>query len=324
MPSVSIRPLWQNPLRRMLRTWSATGWLPGYQYQIMQRWGARLSDGDSVSATLPNGCVMQCDLRDEVQRQIYFLGAYEPIEAFLFSHLLQPGMTVVDAGANVGQFSLLASTAVGPAGQVHSFEPIPANMHKLSDHVRTNACDNVVLNAAALWHEAAELSLGSLEHLENAGTFSVGLCNQGPAVSANAVTLDQYAAERKLIQLDMIKMDIEGAEWFALRGARHTLTKFAPLILLEVCQTTCERLDYDTSEIFDLLKSLGYRAWRIGQSCEETRELDNLHGIQQANVIFAVSQPNWPKSWDLKSCLKWAHSSANPAISPRLLPRNAA
>ena len=90
------------------------------------RCGPRLAETEFQRAVLPNGCSMHCDLRQHVDRHIYYLGAYEPVESYLFTRLLQPGMTVIDAGANIGQYTLLAATAVGSRGTVHCFEPVPA------------------------------------------------------------------------------------------------------------------------------------------------------------------------------------------------------
>src|SRR5205085_1504296 len=84
-----------------------------------------------------------------VQRHIYFQGVYEPVEAYLFSRLAAPGMTVVDAGANVGQYTLIASARVGPSGAVHSFEPVPETYRVLAEHVAANRAANVVANRAA-------------------------------------------------------------------------------------------------------------------------------------------------------------------------------
>ena len=99
--------------RHLLKAWGSSAKAPGLWYQAVERWGTRCGAGKQWLRRLPNGLVMSCDLRDHVQRQIYFQGCYEPVEAYLFCKLIKPGMTVIDAGANVGQYTLLASTSVG-------------------------------------------------------------------------------------------------------------------------------------------------------------------------------------------------------------------
>ena len=123
-----IRPL----LLAALQGWGRTNLVPGYFAWAVERLGPRLAGGeDSLPSTLPNGVRIRCDLRDHIQRAQWFFGAYEPVDSYLVMKLLRPGMNVVDAGANVGQYSVLASTAVGPSGSVHAFEPIPTNLERI-------------------------------------------------------------------------------------------------------------------------------------------------------------------------------------------------
>ena len=210
-------------LRMALRTWARVGKSPGLYYQVVEKFGAGLASGP-LKTRLPNGCVMQCDVTDHVQRHIYFLGVYEAIEASLFCRLLKPGDTVIDAGANVGQYSLLASTQVGPSGQVHAFEPVPRNFAALSRNVQLNNLSNVRLNQIALWNEPSELVFERPEEPDsNNGSF--GAINPGNAASTNqtrvtvpAIPLDQYVEENQLASVDFIKMDIEGASLSSSRA----------------------------------------------------------------------------------------------------------
>src|SRR5437016_14587639 len=94
---------------------------------------------------------MVCDGSEGIQQSISFFGVYEMPSAYLFAKLLRPGMTVVDAGANVGQYTLLAATGVGPTGDVHSFEPVPSVFDVLEANVAHNQLLNVRLNRAGLW-----------------------------------------------------------------------------------------------------------------------------------------------------------------------------
>src|SRR5438445_13396629 len=104
--------LLRPPIRFLLRAVSRYPKAPGYLYQIVERCGARLAV-QPLECQLFNGMKMTCDLADQIQRQIYFVGAYEPIEVYLLRYLLRPGMVVIDAGANVGQHTLIAAGEVG-------------------------------------------------------------------------------------------------------------------------------------------------------------------------------------------------------------------
>lgn len=292
--------------------WGRWGRAPGYRYQFLDLYGTNLAAKDLLPARLPNGAKMLCDLRDHVQRQIWFNGAYEPVEAYLFSQLLEPGMTVLDIGANVGQYTLLASSAVGPTGQVHSFEPVPATFARLQQHVELNQLTNVTLNQAALWMEETTLDLGLAEdQADNIGSYSVGDADvdQGK-ITARAIRLRDYAQDHDLDRLDLVKMDIEGAELFALKGGRALFDRFHPVILLEVNRAALRKLDTEPETLWRFVEDIGYRAWRIGYSPETSGPIPNFDGLNQANVLLHVDQ--LPKAvsegWTYREIMRWART----------------
>ena len=92
------------------------------------------------------GGKFQVDLTDNIQRQIYFQGHYEPEITDLIKRTLKPGDTFVDIGANTGYYTVLASLLVGSEGTVHSFEPIPYIFSEMQANVSLNSLSNVFLN----------------------------------------------------------------------------------------------------------------------------------------------------------------------------------
>lgn len=301
---------YQSVGRSVLRAWARSAKAPGWHYRIMESIGSSLAGDNLVTARLVNGCQMNCDLRDHVQRQIYFLGAYEPITSYLFTRLLHPGMIVIDGGANVGQFTLLASTGVGPHGQVHSFEPVPATFDRLRFHIRSNGLRNVHLNQAALWRQRERLTLSlPQEMLDNLGAYSAGFECSRTEVEAPALTLDDYVAESELQRVDLVKLDVEGAELFALQGMEQVLDRHRPLLLVEVCRETTARFGYDPRDLWTLLHDrFGYSAWSIRDRSRSSRQLDDLNAVVQQNILFYPDElPTEIKGdWDLKTCLRWA------------------
>ena len=299
-----------NPIaataRWALRSWARSRVAPGYFYQAMEAYGPRLAGKAPLAGRLPGGARVECDLRDHVQRHIYFQNVYEPVEAFLFATLVQPGFTVVDAGANVGQYSLLASRAVGPTGRVHAFEPVPRNYERLARHLNANGAANVTAHRAGLWHEPSTIHLGLGAEFagNNDGSFSVGFRGD---VAAPAVRLDDVGIGR----VDAIKMDVEGAEWSALQGMARTLEAHRPLLLMEVNRAACARLDYAPDVFWDrLCGELGYAAWVVGGSARAWAKAERPPDLPQANVLFCPADlpPAVADGWDLKSCLKWAQA----------------
>jgi FkbM family methyltransferase len=298
-------------MRTALRTWARTGRKSGRHFQIVQKWGARLATKPLLSR-LPNGCLISCDLTEHIQRQIYFLGVFEPVEAFLFTRLLKPGCVVADVGANIGQYTLLATTVAGPTGAVHSFEPIPSTYAALVANIQRNSLTNVSANRAALWHEHGTVSLGRPQGIiGNLGSFSVGFSDLlGGAVEAPALTLDEYAERNGVERFDLIKMDIQGAEPFALRGARRLLEQSRPLLLMEVDRRFLALTGSSPEAVWDDLKALGYRAWRIGLSLKTSGSRANLDGVESDNFLFHTTDlpAAITTGWERRTPKRWASS----------------
>lgn len=299
--------------RGLLRKWAKIGKAPGLRYQWIQKIGPSLAESDSLMGHLPNGCVVECDIRDEVLRHIYFSGIYEDVESFIFFRLLQPGMTVLDVGANIGQYTMLASTAVGPTGHVHSFEPVEINYQRLSRNVQRNKLQNVQLNRVATWHEATTLRFQlPADSMNNNGSFHVSSAMPENTLSyeAKAIRLDDYVREQAINRVDVIKMDVEGAEAHTLRGAAATLERDSPIILMEVNREALEMLGSGTKSLMALLNSWGYRAWRIELDPARCHDLDDLEVFGQGNVLLHRGDlpSTITEGWNLKMANRWGHT----------------
>jgi len=170
--------------------------------------------------------------RDQaVGNVIYTRRSYEPHVARALADRLSPGMTFVDVGANIGYFSMLAAHAVGRDGQVFAFEPSPYNVKLLYLNARTNGYDNVHIFPFALSNREGFLSYQCL--YSNGSTFpppeELALLFSAPLVYAT--TLDRVLAD--VARVDVLKADIEGAEYLALSGGESLLKKHRPVIVSE-------------------------------------------------------------------------------------------
>jgi len=291
--------------------WGLTGLFPGARYALTERLGGWLGHGRRLPRTLVNGCRMECDLAEHVQRHVYFWGLSEPVEAWLFLRLLHAGMTVVDGGANIGEYTLLASTAVGEAGTVHSFEPIPDNFNRLRGHVAVNGLHNVRMRQAALWDRTTTLTLGRQEDRPgHGGAWSAG-AQSATVESVPAVSLDDYVAQEGVERVDAIKLDIEGAEPNAVQGMLTTLERDRPVLLVELHETA--RAASTAAAVMQLVAPLGYRLWRIDKD-EPSRcgPVEDVAGMAPSNVILhARDLPKGLADWTPKEVLRWASSGVD-------------
>jgi FkbM family methyltransferase len=172
-------------------------------------------------------------------------GSYERGQTELFRRHVNPGSTVLDLGAHIGYYTLLASRLAGPGGRVFAFEPHPRNAWYLRQHARLNGCRNVeVLECAAYdtsGHVPFRFGRGS-------GT---GRVSHGGAVEVRAVRIDEFVAERGITPA-VLKVDVEGGERPVLDGARETLLRDRPIVFLSThgeeqeaaCGALLAELDY--------------------------------------------------------------------------------
>jgi FkbM family methyltransferase len=202
-----------------------------------------------------HGFAMSLDLRQFVDRTIYCQGEWEPLETALFAQVLRPGDRVVDVGANVGWFSLLAARLVGPAGRVDSFEANRATFALLQNNLALNGCSNVIAHCRAVG-EAPGLVRTARREAGNDGADTVELTDGGDDAVA-LVRLDTVLAGARL---RLIKLDIEGWEAKALRGAEGLLSGAeAPDLVFEYTPEFLRSAGDDPRELVSWLEGIGYR-----------------------------------------------------------------
>lgn len=159
---------------------------------------------------------------------------YEPQVTAELRRLLQPGMVFVDLGANIGYFSLLAATLVGPAGKVIAFEPNRANCQLLQQSIELNGFSQVQLHPYAVAEKAQTFTLEAPARGSNGRVSEFApeaALRAGRYSVVQAVTLDHFLAEES--RIDVIKMDIEGAEPRAFQGMEQLIRRHRPVLLLE-------------------------------------------------------------------------------------------
>jgi FkbM family methyltransferase len=208
------------------------------------------------------GLDLELDLRDNLQRTLWFTGTYEPGLLRAIAAELRPGDVMADVGAHVGVHALSAASRLrdlGGGGRVIAFEPTPDS----AEAVRAAALRNgvpVEVVETALGEAAGEIEiLGDPRY----GAHDAGVRSQfgaGEVVArAPVTTFDAWARDALLERLDVVKIDIEGAEILALRGMRETLRTLKPrLLAIEVKDVVMERGPGDEASLHALLRECGY------------------------------------------------------------------
>jgi FkbM family methyltransferase len=165
---------------------------------------------------------------------IWLFGIDEPREERLFRRLVPKDGVVIDVGANIGQYTLLAAMQTGSGGRVYAFEPDPLNAGALERSISRNGFgERVDLLRFAVADRSGEAILRVRADRTRSHLLRDEVtCRQSDAISVRTITLDEFAEERGLDRLDVVKVDAEGADLAVLRGAEHAIRRFRPGLLM--------------------------------------------------------------------------------------------
>jgi FkbM family methyltransferase len=193
-------------------------------------------------------------------------GSFEPNEFAFLRAFLQPGMIVLDGGANDGLYSLYSARRVGRNGRVLAVEPSAREFDRLIMNVKLNRLGNVRPLRAALLDRVGEATLAIAEPghegLNAIGNFASSATVR--TVSHERVahtTIDALVEDEQLERLDFVKLDLEGSEVAALEGSRAAVSRFRPIILLEAEDERLASQGKTKQELADVVKELGYSFW---------------------------------------------------------------
>jgi FkbM family methyltransferase len=204
---------------------------------------------------------------NDLNQAIFVAGNYEPNEFALLDRVLRPGMTVLDGGANEGAFTVFLAARVGRNGLVLAVEPSSRELVRLRGNVAVNNADRVAVVPVALGEQEGMVVL-TLAEDRHAGQNTLGRFIY-PAVreigraTVPATTLDALTQGHGLECLDVVKLDLEGAELRTLLGARRVLERFKPLLLLEAAEPALQRQGGSVRALVCWLNEAGYLLFRF-------------------------------------------------------------
>ena len=258
-------------------------------------WKAKCRKGTLQPIITPLGNKLKVRIwtQDVIGRNIYVHGCFEPEMYRFVSHFLKPGMVFIDAGTNLGQYTVLAAQQVGATGHVHSFEPNPRMFGELQFNVGLNNFqERCILNELALSDSCGMAKLSRYEQgKEVYGSLGTHKREGGEIVGYDEVemtTLDAYIEERSLSHVDLIKMDIEGAELPALKGTRKLLSRPSPpTIAIEVADENTKGFGYKATDIWDYLESFRYEMFLIDRKGRTINKADKPADFIKAQNLVA-------------------------------------
>lgn len=193
----------------------------------------------------------------------------------------------IDVGSGVGYFSVIASLIVGKKGKVHSFEPSPVNARAIRRMIENNKDSNIIFN---------ECALGSDEVVHNyyikrtdVGTMMsmIGGLLEKPQeiLSVKTQRLDDYLEQNNIKEVSLIKIDVEGYEYYVLKGTTKFFEriKCKPPIICEIFIPAYQKGDLSLNMFHDLMTNIGYNAFNI---YNPNKRIDIRMIKQTTDVIF--------------------------------------
>jgi FkbM family methyltransferase len=224
---------------------------------------------------------------------------FERPEVEFILKMVEPGMAFFDIGANIGVFSVAAGKAMEEAqGSIYAFEPCPTTFAILEKNLQENELSGVHAQCVALSERSGEArlyvnaamkdGLNSLEDPSHADAEVVG------TVAVRVTTLDEFIAEHEIPSVDVMKVDVEGAELLVFRGARGLLAREdAPLILYEGYSWCTAGFHYHPVEIMWLLETFGYEIFVLDAASGRVRQRNPGESYDHMVVAVKPSHPRY-------------------------------
>jgi FkbM family methyltransferase len=226
-------------------------------------------DGPVVAKRL--GTVLSLELGDNVQRTLFFTGTYEPRFLDFLTAELRPHDVYVDIGGHIGIDAIVAARRLRQLGGgfVYIFEPAPDS----ATHIRgaVDQFDNVAVVECALGSHRGQAELRADLSFGPRDAATRSLFGDGDVVAVVPVTsFDEWAAERNVHRIDIVKIDAEGAEFDVLSGMRRSLIDLRPrTVIVEIESRRLGQAGRQEQDLICLLDQCGYLR-------TETTLLDNV------------------------------------------------
>jgi FkbM family methyltransferase len=193
----------------------------------------------------------------------------------ILSHLPVAG-TFIDVGANLGAITIPAASHVGPEGRVLAIEPNPETASLLRRNLAKNLVRNTtVVQLACLDERKRSVFYVSASSHSGKSSLSAQNARSRQAVTVECDTLDSIVVTHEINRVDVVKIDVEGAELQVLKGMEGLLSEFLPVVILEIEPTLLESFSSRASDLCAFLAAKGYRA----------------ESIDSTNVIFKCPSP---------------------------------
>ena len=226
------------------------------------------------------GLKMYAEARTDIAQILDMIGAIEVLTTKLFLEQVKEGMTVLDIGANIGYYSLIAARRVGKKGLIFAFEPAPENLSLLRRNIEANGFNNIIPVAKAVSNCSGKqkLFLGN-DPIEHSLSDYVGT----EFIEVDVTSVDEFVRSQNL-SVDLIKIDVDGTEMKVLEGMVETQARNPSMkIITEFVPHLLEKNGYAPKLFLERLMAYGFELHVIDE--EKHRQLLTIHKKHRQELI---------------------------------------
>lgn len=204
-------------------------------------------------------------------------GIYEKYQTILFKKIVKRGMNVVDIGANIGYYTLLAAEFTGDQGKVFAFEPEPENYSLLLKNIHINGYRNIIALQKAVSNKTEKKKL-IISNKDFGGHSFWNPDKARESIMVNVISLDDFFKKQR-IPIDIIKMDIEGAEMLGLLGMKKIIEANDNLkIFTEFYPKLLRYSGFTPKKYYDKLRKCGFKfIYLIDEQKQRLEYIDFIH-----------------------------------------------
>ncbi len=253
-------------------------------------------EGPKIVHTSGPGFHLLVLANEDVGREIVVLRSYERRESEFLSSLVHPEDICMDIGANTGYYTMLMASRA-TKGEVHSFEPVPLVWHLLNCGILLNGFKHVCANNFAIASSDGKTSFSQATDSAYSSLIPVGRKAEENQITISVYALDSYMAHRQLERVDILKVDVEGAEGKVLQGGAATFgsaRKRPRIAMLEVYNPNLKPYGSSVNEIVSMMEGFGYKPFFVspqGQPLPFKKE----HHDRYYNVFFVTDESAFEK-----------------------------
>jgi FkbM family methyltransferase len=278
-------------------------WITGVEFSEEQIWYAR-SMPVTPACTLTHGkygVFLTLTQDTTIGAAIVQDGIWAPRDVELFETLIEPGMVVLDVGANIGHHSVVYSKLVGQTGRVVAFEPQTTIFRLLAANCVMNGAQNTDLVQACVGEDEGFVHLFPIDYASATNFGGLGIDPKPESRGENrgqkcrVARLDALLSElfKPIQRCDFIKIDVQSFELFVLKGAEITLKMYRPILFLEISPYWMSKM-YDYREIYNFLWGMGYEIEHLSDPTVKDGEIKIWSGANDEEWDILARPKRYP------------------------------